>query len=72
MAMPGQQAPANRPPPNPNVATGGKPQATGLDAVSSRDLETNADIEVTYKKTSAIVGTSRSTRRWLLSRESRR
>ena len=50
MAMPGQQAPANRPPPNPNVATGGKPQETGLDAVSSRDLETNADIEVTYKK----------------------
>jgi hypothetical protein len=50
LAMPGQQAPAVRAPVNPNVPTGGKPRETGLDNLSSRELETNADIEVTFKK----------------------
>jgi hypothetical protein len=54
MALPGQEAPRDRPAPNPNVATGGKPRDTGLDQLSSRDLETNADIEVTYKKDADI------------------
>lgn len=48
MAMPGQQAPTVQAPIK--VATGGKATNSGLENLSSRDLETNADIEVTYKK----------------------
>ena len=54
LAMPGQEAPKVRAAPNPNVATGGRAQATGLEDLSSRDLETSADIEVTYKKSAEL------------------
>ena len=50
LAMPAQQAPATRAPVNPNVPTGGRPTSSGLENLSSREFETNADIEVTYKK----------------------
>jgi hypothetical protein len=51
MALPGQQAPAMGAPVNDRAPTGAvRGSASALDSMSSRDLETNADIEVTYKK----------------------
>jgi len=50
VAMAGQQPPSAPGPINDRVATGGRPRKSGLENLSSRDLETNADIEVTYRK----------------------
>jgi hypothetical protein len=50
MALPGQQAPAMGAPVNDRVSTGPtRGSSSALDSMASRDLETNADIEVTYK-----------------------
>ena len=54
LAMPGQQAPTQRAPVNPNVPTGGRATQSDLNQLDSRELETNADIEVTYKKDAAM------------------
>jgi len=55
MALPGQQAPAMGSVVNDKAPTGptrGAPSA--LDSMSSRDLETNAEIEVTYKSNAEL------------------
>jgi len=50
MALPGQQAPTMQAPVNDRVATGPtRSSPSALDSMTSRDMETNADIEVTYK-----------------------
>ncbi len=50
MALPGQQAPTMQAPVNDRVSTGpARGGSSALDSMSSRDMETNADIEVTYK-----------------------
>lgn len=50
VGMPGQLVPGSRAPVNPNVPTGGKPAGPMGGDTFARDFETNADIEVTYKK----------------------
>ena len=52
VGMPGQLVPGSRAPVNPNVPTGGKPAPAGPMGGDTfvRDFETNADIDVTYKK----------------------
>jgi len=55
MALPGQQAPTMTAPVNDKVPTGPTRGASStLDSMSSRDLETNADIEVTYKNNAEL------------------
>lgn len=54
LALPGQQAPSQRAAVNPNVPTGGRATSSDLNQLDSRELETNADIEVTYKKEAAM------------------
>jgi len=50
MALPGQEAPGMKAPVNDRVSTGAtRSTPSALDSMTSRDLETNADIEVTYK-----------------------
>jgi hypothetical protein len=50
LALPGQEAPAMKGPVNDKAPTGGTRAApSALDSLSSRDMETNAEIEVTYK-----------------------
>ena len=45
-----QAAPSNRPAVNPNVPTGGRPQAGLTDPIDQRDIKSAADIEVTYAR----------------------
>lgn len=55
MALPGQQAPALGTVVNDKVATGtARGSSSALDAMSARDLETDAEIEVTYKNNSEL------------------
>jgi hypothetical protein len=49
VGMPTQKMPQSQGPINPSVPTGGRPTGGGVDT-SARDLETNADIEVTFRK----------------------
>jgi len=50
MALPGQEAPGMKAPVNDRVATGPtRSTPSALDSMTSREMETNAEIEVTYK-----------------------